>query len=273
MNGSYLIRRLKVGLHNKWWLFNYRLREIRIKLQFYWLLYAGSKPLDLSQKSALVFAPHQDDEALGCGGIIALKREQGVPVKVVFVTDGGGSHKGNSKISREEIVQIRKQEALTALNILGVESKDIHFLNKWDGALHKMMENEQQQTLEEMAQLLGEFQPQEVYVTHNKDRSKDHETTYQLVTAAIAKAGIKVDLWQYAIWLLWDSLLFRDLKLEELKGAYQLNIHKVQSKKEQAIKTYRSQYLPIDAQSTDTVLPAGFLWRFFLPHEVFFKIP
>ncbi len=271
MNANYLIRRLRVGLHNKWWLFNYKLRSLGIKLQFYWLLYAGSKPLDLSQKSALVFAPHQDDEVLGCGGIIALKREQGVPVKVVFVTDGGGSHKGNSKITREEIVQIRKQEALTALNILGVESKDVHFLNKCDGVLHKMTEAEQQQTLEEMAQLLGHFHPQEVYVTHSKDRSPDHETTYQLVTEAIAKAGVKVDLWQYAIWLLWDSLLFRDLKLEELTGAYQLAIHKVQSKKEQAVKTYRSQYLPIDAESTDTVLPANFLWRFFLPHEVFFK--
>ena len=271
MNANYLIRRLRVGLHNKWWLFNYRLRSLGIKLQFYWLLYAGSKPLDLSQKSALVFAPHQDDEVLGCGGIIALKREQGVPVKVVFVTDGGGSHKGNSKITREEIVQIRKQEALTALNILGVPSKDVHFLNKCDGALHKMTEAEQQQTLEEMAQLLGDFHPQEVYVTHSKDRSPDHETTYQLVTEAIAKAGVKVDLWQYAIWLLWDSLLFRDLKLEELTGAYQLAIYKVQSKKEKAIKTYRSQYLPIDAESTDTVLPANFLWRFFLPHEVFFK--
>ncbi|MCL6750284.1 PIG-L family deacetylase [Nostoc sp. CCCryo 231-06] len=265
-----ILNRLKVSLHNKLWLFNYRLRELQIRLQFYWLLYRGSQPLNVSDKSLIVFAPHQDDEALGCGGIIALKREQNIPIKVVFVTDGGGSHQGNPKISRSEIIQIRKQEALTALNILGVDSKDIHFLNKSDGSLHKMTEAEQQQTIEEMAQLLHTFQPQEVYVTHKRDRSRDHEITYQLVETAIVKAGVKVDLWEYAIWLLWKSLLFRDLKFDELAGAHRLSIHTVQSKKNEAIKTYRSQYLPIDAESS-AVLPPGFLWRFFLPHEVFFK--
>jgi len=218
----------------------------------------------------IVFAPHQDDEALGCGGLMALKREKGVPIKVVFVTDGGGSHRGSSKITRSEIVQIRRQEALSALNILGVESKDIHFLNKCDGSLYKITEAEQQQTIEEMAQLLLTFQPQEVYVTHKQDRSKDHEVTYQLVNAAIAKAGVKVDLWQYAIWLLWKSLIFRDLKFKELAGAHRLAIHPVQFKKRQAIETYRSQCLPVDGESS-AILPPGFLWRFLLPHEVFFK--
>lgn len=270
MNIEYLLSRLKVGLHNKWWLFNYRLRELKIRLQFYWLLYQGSQAIEFSQKSAIVFAPHQDDEVLGCGGIIALKREQGVPVKVVFITDGGGSHADNPRITREEIVQIRKLEALTALNLLGVESKDIYFLNKCDGALHRMTEAERQQTIEEMAQLLRTFQPQEVYVTHNSDRSLDHEITYELVNHAIKSAGVMVDLWQYAIWLLWDSLLFSDLKFEELAGAHRLKITSVQSKKKQAIETYRSQYLPLDSESSP-LLPHGFLWRFFLPHEVFFK--
>jgi LmbE family N-acetylglucosaminyl deacetylase len=265
-----LFHRLRVGLHNKLYLLNYRLRVLQIKLQFYWLVHRGSQLTDLSQKSAIVFAPHQDDEALGCGGIIALKREQGVSVKVVFITDGGASHKGHPRITRQEIIKIRKQEALQALTILGVEPQDIHFLDRADGKLHRMTEVEQQQLIEEMAQLLRVFQPQEVYVTHSKDRSQDHETAYQLVKAAIAKAELKVDLWQYPIWLLWKCLLFHNLKFEELTGAYRVAIHTVQSKKNQAIQTYRSQYLPIDPQSSP-VLPHGFLWRFFLPHEIFFK--
>ncbi len=270
MKIGYLLHRLRLGLHNKWWLFNYRWREFQLKLQFYWLMYQSSKGIDFSQKSALIFAPHQDDEVLGCGGIIALKREQGVPVKVVFVTDGGASHADYSKITREEIVQIRRQEALTALNILGVNSTDIHFLDKQDGGLRWMTKTERQQTIEEIALLLRSFDPKEVYVTHNQDRSVDHEITYELVVNAIAVAEVKVELWQYAIWLLWKSLLFRNLKFKELAGAHRQAIHKVQFKKKQAIETYRSQYLPIDAESS-AVLPPGFLWRFLLPHEVFFK--
>ncbi|MEH2410397.1 PIG-L deacetylase family protein [Nostoc sp.] len=159
MKIGYLLHRLRLGLHNKWWLFSYSWREFQLKLQFYWLMYQSSKRLDFSQKSALIFAPHQDDEVLGCGGIIALKREQGVPVKVVFVTDGGASHADYSKITREEIIQIRRQEALTALNILGVNSTDIHFLDKHDGGLRWMTQAEREQTIEEIALLLRAFNP------------------------------------------------------------------------------------------------------------------
>ena len=265
-----LLNRVKTGLHNKLWLFNRRLREMQIKVQFYWLLSQGSQPLDINSKSVIVFSPHQDDESLGCGGIIAQKREQGVPVKVVFVTDGGGSHSNNPNYTRSDIVQIRQEEALLALNILGVESKDIHFLNKRDGAMYKMTTTEQEQTIEEMVQLLRTFQPQEVYVTHKYDRSKDHEVTYQLVKSAIAKSEVTVDLWQYAIWLHWNSLLFRDLKFAELAGAHRVEIHGVQAKKKKALETYRSQYLPMKGDSSP-LLPPGFLWRFFLPYEVFFK--
>jgi LmbE family N-acetylglucosaminyl deacetylase len=267
-----MIQRLKRGLHNKWWLLNYQWRNLLHRLQVYWLLSQGSKTVNISDRSAIIFSPHQDDEVFGCGGIIADKRARGIPVKVVFITDGGGSHFNNSKFTRSEIVEIRRQEALKALEILHVESKDIHFLDKNDGALGKMSQLEHSQTIAEIAELLLAFQPQEVYVTHRQDRSPDHEVSYHLVQDAIASSGIKVDLWEYAIWLLWKSLLFQDLKFRELAGAHRVNIHHVQSQKHQAVKTYRSQYLPIDGDSSP-LLPPGFLWRFFLPYEVFFQQP
>lgn len=46
--------------------------------------------LDGSIKSGeiLVFAPHPDDETIGCGGTIALHRARNDQVKVIIVTDG-----------------------------------------------------------------------------------------------------------------------------------------------------------------------------------------
>lgn len=270
MKIGYLIYRLKVGLQNKSWLFNYKLQLLQMKLKFYWLMFFHCQVLNDTKKSAMIFAPHQDDESFGCGGVIALKRKQDVPVKVVFITDGGGSHSDNPRVTRQEIIQIRRQEALTALTILGVEAENIHFLNKWDGALYKMDTVEREETIAQIAQLIRTFQPQELYVTHNNDHSKDHEISYELVKAAVDVAEIEVDLWQYAIWLLWKPLLLGNLKILELTGAYRLGIHPVQSQKKQAIETYKSQYLPIDSDSSP-VLPPGFLWRFLLPYEIFFK--
>src|SRR6476646_4617280 len=120
--------RIQKKLH---WIRKYEVPSWLCLLQ-YWLLSAGSKPMAMSQKSALIVAPHQDDETLGCGGLIALKREQGIPVQVVFITDGAASHTWHPRFKAGEIAPIRKQEALTALAILGVEQTQIHFLDKRD---------------------------------------------------------------------------------------------------------------------------------------------
>src|SRR5438067_976178 len=73
------------------------LEGIRLRLRAIhadaFLLFARikSRPLSLTSDSIMVIAPHQDDETFGCGGLIALQREGGATVKVVFLTDGGNS--------------------------------------------------------------------------------------------------------------------------------------------------------------------------------------
>ncbi|QKQ73652.1 PIG-L deacetylase family protein [Nostoc sp. TCL240-02] len=267
LNVKHILHRVR----NKIWrLYNHTLPEFMSMLQFLWLLHIGSKPMKVNQKSAMVIAPHQDDEVLGCGGLIKLKREQNVPVQIVFVTDGAASHGKHPKFQSGEMVSIRKQEALSALSILGIDSEQIYFLDKPDSQLQYLDASKRQQTIEQLAQLLKSFQPGEVYVTHRQDRIKDHEVTYELLLAAIQYSEIEVDILQYPIWILWKSLLFRDLKLDELASAYRISIHSVQNKKIEALGAYRSQCLPIDAE-TYAVLKPGFLRRFFVPYEIFFK--
>ncbi|MBD2450641.1 PIG-L family deacetylase [Nostoc sp. FACHB-152] len=238
-----------------------QMQYIQSNLIVHWILFRGSKPLSLNQKSAMVFSPHQDDETFGCGGMIAQKREQGVSVVVVFLTDGQGG--GNSDVeSKNKIVQIRKQESIKALTILGVEASKIYFLDKQDGSLLNLKTEARLYTISQIAELLNKYKPEEVYVPHKKDCHRDHEASYELVKAAISESARELELIQYPIWLFWRAPLFIMLKLQDIAAAYSLSITSVQHKKNQAIAAYTSQL---------NGLPRGFVKRFFGAYEIFFK--
>jgi LmbE family N-acetylglucosaminyl deacetylase len=258
MNNKFFLQQLQRFVPNI--LLN-KLQELHSNLLFHWILRGRSQPLAVNQKSAIVFSPHQDDETLGCGGIIALKREHGVPVRVVFLTDGQNS--GDPRIKPDEIIQIRKQEAMTALRILGVEPSEIHFLGQPDGALGQLLTEQRQDTIEQLTQLLQLYKPEEAYVPHRKDCHRDHEATYELVQEAIAKSGLQVELLQYPIWLLWRAPLFIILKLQDIAVAYRLSIDSVQDKKKGAIEAYSSQIVR---------LSPAFLNHFLGSYEIFFKV-
>ncbi len=232
-----------------------RLQKLHSNLLFT-LISRRHQVLGCSQKSAMVFSPHQDDETFGCGGMIALKRAQGIAVQVVFLTDGQGSDNLNPQIS-----QIRVDEALTALKVLGVDQSQIHFLAKPDGTLQNLPLLEQQQLIEQLVSLLNFYQPQEVYVPHRQDCHCDHEATYELVRSALFNSQVKAELWQYPIWLLWRAPIFIMLKLHDITTARLLSIDSVRSTKSQAIAAYRSQIHS---------LPQGFVQQFLGNAEVFF---
>ena len=259
MNTKQTRRQLK-KLVPKTWL--YLMQYIHSSLIFQWIYRRGSKPLAFSQKSAMVFSPHQDDETFGCGGMIALKRKHGIPVAVAFLTDGQGIDDLDAH-SKSKIIQIRKQEAVNALKILGVEPSEIKFLEKPDSKLQDLENEEKQQTIEQVISLLKYYKPEEVYVPHRNDCHRDHEVTYELVKEAIAQTGIEVELLQYPIWLLWEAPLFLKLKLQDIAAAYRLSIEPVQDKKHQAIASYYSQL---------ESLPRGFVKLFLGSYEIFFKV-
>lgn len=223
-----------------------------------------SRPFPVSRKRALVFAPHQDDETFGCGGMIALKCRQGTPVAVVFLTDGNRSHIDKPEISLPDLPEIRRREALTALQVLGVTETAITFLSQPDFGLHTLATSEREELLEHLTGLMRGFQPEEVYVPHRHDRHPDHEETFKLAHTALERAGLNPDVWQYPIWLFWwKNWPFLQVKGRDMAHAYRLPLGLVHERKKRAIAAYQSQ-MPI--------LPPGFLERFLSSQEVFFKV-
>jgi LmbE family N-acetylglucosaminyl deacetylase len=233
-----------------------------------WRLLIRSKPFKSTSKSAIVFAPHQDDESFGCGGMIALKRAQGTPVKVVFLTDGGKSY-GWDRLPAGALVEARQKEALQALEVLGVSPQAVTFLNQPDGELDQISDEERQNLVNKIARLLSEVEPEEVYVTYRRDVFPDHEVASQIVRLAIRQVGLSVRLFEYPIWSLYQPLLL-DLRSPEFAMLYRLPIKSVRAKKRQAIACHVSQYKPLPPD-THGGLPKGFLNRLSSSYEFFFS--
>jgi LmbE family N-acetylglucosaminyl deacetylase len=144
--------------------------------------------------SAIVFSPHQDDETLGCGGTIILKKRAGADVKIVFLTDGCSSHA--HLMPEHELFALRAQEAIAAAGILGVEQRDVFFLEFPDGALDKR----QDAATQKVTEILLKYRPQEVFIPYYKEPPSDHAIANRVVLSAIQQCGINPTVYEYPIW-------------------------------------------------------------------------
>ncbi|MDX1919546.1 MAG: PIG-L deacetylase family protein [Candidatus Caenarcaniphilales bacterium] len=127
----------------------------------------------------IVFAPHPDDELIGCGGSIAKHIKNGNEVSVVYMTSGDS---GNIGINKNDLAIMREEEASRGAKMLGV--KELIFLRNPDGYLEASKEN-----LIKLMRIIREKQPNVVYVTSKEEGHKDHRTTNELVMNAVGRAS------------------------------------------------------------------------------------
>lgn len=219
-----------------------------------------STTVPLADQSALVIAPHHDDETFACGGMIAMKRAAGVHVHVLFVTDGSASHV-DIAAHPDRVIPTRRQEAIQACGILGLAASDLEFLDCPDGRLHELSNIERRDLVRRLAETIRRSGAGEIYVPHHRDRHPDHEATYALSMDAIDLAGGPVDVLEYPVWLIWKRTLL-DWSLAELSGAERLDVGAVQPIKDRAISIYQSQ-IPS--------MPPGFIPQFVQGEEFFWR--
>lgn len=230
----------------------------------------------------MVFAPHPDDEVLGCGGTIAKKRRQGTDVHIVHMTDGRKSHDA-SLIDPQELVSIREQEARAAAAALGVSADCIDFLSYEDSRLGESIGP----AVSSVQALLEKVRPQEVYMPYRKEFQSEHVATHRIVVEALRRGRLLVQTYEYPVWswptVSWRRSWSRLRSIREMTSTLAMVTHLVDvvrivkvdisdtlDVKQRALSEYRSQVTRFRGPSWP-MLPPDFVGRFLVPYEIFFR--
>ena len=193
-------------------------------------VFAGIEPFQKSDR-ILILAPHPDDEAIGCAGIIQRALGQQAKVHVVYLTNGDNNelsfivYEKRLTFRKGEFIhmgKVRRKEATNAMKFLGLSEGDLTFLGYPDfGTLAIFMSHWQdakpyksmltrvtsvpyeenfsfgasykgESILEDLKIIIKKYRPNKIFVSHPADKNVDHRAFYLFLE--IALSDLKKDI-------------------------------------------------------------------------------
>ncbi len=186
----------------------------------------------------MVFAPHPDDEALGCGGLIYKAVQKGKKVKVIVVANGESSLEGTEwfyghKPTTQDFINIgyvRQKESISAMKVLSLAQDDVIFLGYPNDGLLEIITSDvysrdnpyrsgftnfdrvsyensrsmgapfcKESLFNDIMAILKECKPKYVYVTHPMDSHFDHRACGTFVYSTVKKFDRTIHVLTYFI--------------------------------------------------------------------------
>lgn len=117
-------------------------------------------------RNALVFAPHADDEVLGCGATLHRLTKAGASIHVAILTDGALGGPAGS----DDLAMVRQQEAIAAAKVLGYGPPE--FWGLPDRSIRV-----QEPLIEKMMQTINDSQPELIFTPALSENHPDHQAT------------------------------------------------------------------------------------------------
>jgi LmbE family N-acetylglucosaminyl deacetylase len=245
-------------------------------------LRAGDMTDQAAGRSCLVIAPHADDETLGCGATIARKRAAGKRVRVVIVTDGRRSH-DSAKVTVDQLIAMRRTEAVDACGALGVPAGDVVFLDCEDQTVGEHTAD----VASWLAALVEESGPDEVLSPSGLDRNVDHQALCEIVRSLIRDGRITCPVYEYPVWF-WTlrtwagrgpvgagsipKLLTGPLRAALTPSPQMVRTDGFLDLKRAALAKHRSQMENLSGEASWGTLDRRFVRGFFKPYELFFAV-
>lgn len=172
----------------------------------------------------LILAPHPDDETIGCAGIIQQALSAGAQVQVVYLTNGDHNqiafivYEKRLTLRKGEFIhmgQVRRQEAIKAMALLGLDENNLVFLGYPDFGTFTIFSQYWQETkpfkslltrissvpykenlsfaapykgesiLKDLEKVLLGYKPNKIFVSHPADTNVDHKALYLFLQVAL----------------------------------------------------------------------------------------
>lgn len=133
-------------------------------------------PKILEYDSFAFIGAHPDDIECGCGATVAKLTNLGKKVIFIIVTDGQYGTL-DSSLTKEKIIDIRKDESILAAKVLGVT--DVRFLNFPDGGRYNI-----DKVADKLAINLVDINPDLVFTIDNHVKSETHPDHLQVGKAS-----------------------------------------------------------------------------------------
>jgi bacillithiol biosynthesis deacetylase BshB1 len=191
----------------------------------------------------LAFGAHADDVEIGMAGTIAKLTSEGKKIGICDLTDADLSSNGN--------VQLRKEEASKAAEILGVQFRTS--LAMPDRGLYL-----KEDYIRMIAGVIRTYKPRVIFAPYFEDRHPDHGNCARLVEEAAFSAGIK----KYQTVDSNEPHKVERLFFYMINGFhtpdFTVDISGFLDKKLAALRAYKSQFVQTDA-SFETPLVNGYI--------------
>jgi LmbE family N-acetylglucosaminyl deacetylase len=142
-------------------------------------------------KSMLVVAPHQDDEAIGCGGALVLQLRSGRKASVVMLHDGADGCE-ELGMTRSQYTAIRNQESRDAAAAIGMEAPvffDYESLSASAG-----------EAAARLNKIIREKKVDALFVPFLLDAHPDHRTANFIVAEALKDIDWPIRVLGYEVW-------------------------------------------------------------------------
>jgi len=185
----------------------------------------------------LVVAPHMDDEALACGGVLARLAGRG-SIRIVFVGDGLGSFPRAVRIGpdADRLRRRRREEAAQAARELGLPVEALTFLGFEEWVFHRHF----MALGAALNEILLEMKPATLLCPFRYDRHGDHLAVHAAAMALTHESAIRT--LEYFVYHRWRMLPGGDIR-RWIGEEYRVEVPvgaQAQSKR-RAIEAYASQ--------------------------------